>query len=204
MARKEYKRIGGRGARRRQFFTRNTLWIGGDHLLQVENTGYTEEYKRFYFRDIQGIIVQKDNRFLHWSLVLGGLLAVCIAFIIGINEETGKIIFGWAAVPLFVALLVNLIKGPSCYTRIKTAVQEEEVPAFRRVWKTQKALANIRELISTAQGSMSADEIRACLSSGQVLGTTPSIGAPTSAAPPMVVSPASVPQPLPTAPPPEG
>jgi hypothetical protein len=68
MARKEYKRIGGRGARRRQFFTRNTLWLGADHLLQVEHTGYTEEYKRFYFRDIQGITVQKDNRFLYWWL----------------------------------------------------------------------------------------------------------------------------------------
>ena len=63
MARKEYKRIGGRGSRRRQFFTRNTLWLGADHLLQGEHTGYTEEYKRFYFRDIQGITVKRITAF---------------------------------------------------------------------------------------------------------------------------------------------
>jgi hypothetical protein len=163
---KEYKRIGGKGARRRQFFTRNTLWLGADHLLQVEHTGYTEEYKRFYFRDIQSIIVQKDNRFLIWSLVLGGLLATCLTFVIQFDEQGAKIFFGCVAAPLFLALVINLIKGPSCYTRIKTAVQEEEVPAFRRVWKTQKAMAQVREMISAAQGTMSADEIRARLSGG--------------------------------------
>jgi hypothetical protein len=199
---KEYKRIGGRGARRRQFFTKNTLWLGADHLLQVEHTGYTEEYKRFYFRDIQSIIVQKDNRFLIWSLVLGGLLATCIALIIWIDDQIGKIVFGWVAAPLFLALVINLIKGPSCYTRIKTAVQEEEVPAFRRVRKTQKALARVRELISAAQGTMSGDEIRARLSNSQTSEATSSIGAtPASAASPLVVSPGFAPPPSPTAPP---
>src|SRR5688572_11765967 len=133
---KEYKRIGGRGARRRQFFTRNTLWLGSDHLLQVENTGYTEEYKRFFFRDIQGITVQKDNRFLIWSVVFGGLLAGALALVISVDDEVAKYIFGCFGALFLLLLLVNLVKGPSCYTRIKTAVQEEEVPALRRVWKT--------------------------------------------------------------------
>jgi hypothetical protein len=201
---KEYKRIGGKGARRRQFFTRNTLWLGADHLLQVEHTGYTEEYKRFYFRDIQSIIVQKDNRFLIWSLVLGGLLATCLTFVIQFDEQGAKIFFGCVAAPLFLALVINLIKGPSCYTRIKTAVQEEEVPAFRRVWKTQKAMAQVREMISAAQGTMSADEIRARLGGSQASGTTTSMEATRSAAPQSVVSPGFAPPPAPTAPPSPG
>ena len=201
MARKEYKRIGGRGARRRQFFTWNTLWLGGDHLLQVENTGYTEEYKRFYFRDIQSITVQKDNRFLYWSLFFGGLMAASVALIVSIDDEVGKYFFGFAAALFFLLLLINLIKGPSCYTRIKTAVQEEEVPAFRRVWKTQKAWVKVRELILAAQGTMSSDEIRARLSEGQIRGATP----PVESTPPVPASPAVstslVPPPIPTVPP---
>src|SRR5688572_4806490 len=203
MARKDYKRIGGRGTRRRQFFTRNTLWLGADHLLQVEHTGYTEEYKRFYFRDIQGITVQKDNRFLYWSVALGGLLAGCIALFISRNDEVAKYFFASFGALFFLLLMVNLFKGPSCYTRIKTAVQEEEVPAFRRVWKTQKALATIRELISAAQGTMNPDEIRARLGNGRILPKAASTG-PTPAAPPLVVTPASAPPPFPTAAPPEG
>src|SRR5687768_16639659 len=131
MAHKDYKRIGGRGTRRRQFFTRNTLWVGSDHLLQVEHTGYTEEYKRFYFRDIQAITVQKDNRFLYWSVALGGLLAGCIALVISVDDEAGKYFIGsFGALSgkyfigsfgalFFLLLLVNLFKGPSCYARIK-------------------------------------------------------------------------------------
>ena len=199
MARKDYKRIGGRGARRRQFFTWNTLWLGSDHLLQVENTGYTEEYKRFYFRDIQSIIVQKDNRFLYWSLFFGGLLTLCVSLMIWIDDEVGKYFFGFSAALFFLLLLINLIKGPSCFTRIRTAVQEEEVPAFRRVWKTQKALGKVRELISAAQGTMSADEIRSRLGGGQFQ-STPATSASAAALP--SARPNSSPPPLTTQPPP--
>ena len=202
MAHKDYQRIGGRGTRRRQFFTRNTLWLGADHLLQVEHTGYTEEYKRFYFRDIQAITVQKDNRFLYWSVALGGLLAGCIALVISVDDEAGKYFSGSFGALFFLLLLVNLFKGPSCYARIKTAVQEEEVPAFRRVWKTQKELVKVRELIASAQGTMSADEIRARLSNGQAFPATSSSTAAV-AAPPVVVPSAPAPPQLPAEAPPE-
>src|SRR5882724_2221817 len=41
----------------------SSLWLGPDHLLVVEIAGITEKYRRFYFRDIQAVIVEpRDGR----------------------------------------------------------------------------------------------------------------------------------------------
>jgi hypothetical protein len=188
MAKREYKRIGGRGARKGQIFTRNTLWVGADHLLQVENTGYTEEYKRFYFRDIQSITITRDKRALVWSIFFGVMIAIGGA-LLWTAEDNGARLFSICFISLFaVPLLINLIKGPSCFSVIKTAVQEEQVPAFRRIKSTEKALARIRESIAAAQGSMSAEEIR-----GRIAGvsTNVSTAGGSEAVPPRLFSPAS-------------
>ena len=38
------------------------FWPGKDHLLCVDTSGYTETYQRFYFRDIQTVILMASNR----------------------------------------------------------------------------------------------------------------------------------------------
>ncbi len=62
---KDYTRLPGRGLRYGGFrlFSRAicTLWMGADHLLLVDRTGYTESYKRFYFADIQAIVVRRTS-----------------------------------------------------------------------------------------------------------------------------------------------
>ena len=88
----QYQRLPGGGmARKGSSFiaaTRTTcrLWLGDDHLLQVESMGgYSETYKRFYFRDIQAIIVQRTRTWVVWNIVLGffagGLLILLLATI---------------------------------------------------------------------------------------------------------------------------
>ena len=68
MAEKEYKKLAGSG---RSFISVNTVWMGRDHLLAVETVGYTEHYRRFYFKDIQAFLVQRNrHRMLAtWSSV---------------------------------------------------------------------------------------------------------------------------------------
>jgi hypothetical protein len=60
MARKprEYRRLAGR---RNLGWTRNTLWIGPDHLLKITVRSYEEQYKRFYFKDIQALSVLRTD-----------------------------------------------------------------------------------------------------------------------------------------------
>src|ERR1035438_5773729 len=40
-----------------------SLWMGSDHILLVKSAWFREEYKRFYLRDIQAIVVAPGSRF---------------------------------------------------------------------------------------------------------------------------------------------
>ena len=129
---------------------RASLFTGGDHLLLCDyRTGFTERYKRFYFKDIQAIIIQKTQ---HWlaGMAIWGSLAIgflVIALASGWNAFL-KITEGICL--LFV--LRHLIRGPSCRTRIQTAVQTDVLPMFKRVRKTNRVLSRILPLIEQAQG----------------------------------------------------
>src|SRR5690348_13741725 len=56
--------------------TRASLWIARDHLLNVDSTRLTEEYKRFYFHDIQSITLQRTTRRRNLNIGLTLLLGV--------------------------------------------------------------------------------------------------------------------------------
>ena len=52
----------------------HTLWQGPDHLLQIYSRMGVEDYKRFYFNDIQAIITRKTIAGKIQNIVLGLLL----------------------------------------------------------------------------------------------------------------------------------
>src|SRR6185503_15449364 len=65
-AEKIYRRLPGRGM---AVLQHARVYQGPDHLLQVVSTGYSEIYKRFYFRDIQAISIHKT----HWGKIWNGI-----------------------------------------------------------------------------------------------------------------------------------
>ena len=58
--RERYRKLPGR---RRGFIFGSSVWMGSDHLLLVKSARFREEYKRFYFRDIQAIVTANAPRF---------------------------------------------------------------------------------------------------------------------------------------------
>ena len=171
MAVKEYKKIGGRGYRYEGFFswvaTWCTLWLGEDHLLQIQHTGFSEEYRRFYFKDIQAIIMRKTKRALVWTISLSIFVAFGVGFELDVIDPAARIFWGcWIAL-FALLLLVNLAKGPTCICHIQTAVQTEQVPSLKRVKKSRKIITRIRDMIMTVQGALPAEEARARLLSGE-------------------------------------
>ena len=148
--------------------TRSSLWLGDDHLLLVASTGYSETYKRFFFRDIQAFTVCKTKTRLVWNWILGILLTVS-ALIVGAiaydsGETTGALVAAGVEVVIFgIPLLLNNLFGPSCACQIRTAVQTEDLPSLCRVRKTQKIMNRIRPLIIAAQGQLTGDEVSARL-----------------------------------------
>lgn len=132
--------------------TMSQLALGADHLLHVISTGYTETYRRFYLRDIQGILVVHTARRAIWTAVLcsAALFAILIILANGGGMMPIGIVFG-----VTVALLAwNLLRGGGCRLVIMTAVQQESVAAVTRLPKAKRVLAELRPLIEAAQADL--------------------------------------------------
>ena len=145
--------------------SRISLWLGNDHLLLVESNGFTETYKRFYFRDIQAITVQETTRRTVWNAVLAVPLAICLIGILVSSLPAANVaaMVTWSifAVILAVPFTVNNIRGTACACQLRTAVQTEDLGSVSRVRQAQKVLEKIRPLIAGAQGQLTAAEVSA-------------------------------------------
>lgn len=165
-----YKKLPGYGSRESSLFARGStvrLWLGQDHLLSVEMEGYKEIYKRFYFKDIQGITVRKNSNGRVMNFFLGapfGLFAL-VAFFSDDSVATG--VFGFFAFLFFIALTVNIFRGPTCQAMLFTAVQSEPLVSLHRLKNANKVIALLQPLIQSAQGELKAEELSASANPGQ-------------------------------------
>ncbi|MBX7258039.1 MAG: hypothetical protein K1Y02_16885, partial [Candidatus Hydrogenedentes bacterium] len=139
------------------------LYAGPDHLLLLSTSMFAESYKRFYYGDIQAITVRKTSTGAVWNAVLSIGLALLAGFIpvaLNLGTEGWLALSGIAIVFAVFALLLlvtNLILGPTCECSILTAVHEERVVALGRLWQARKAIASLRPIIDTVQGTVTAE-----------------------------------------------
>ena len=165
MANPEYTRLTfGRRSRKNGFFAmpgmRSSLWMGSDHILLVRTSLGTEEYRRFYFKDIQALIVQYTRRQIYLNVTFIALALLVLA-IIGFSWNGGVfsvVILGIAFVLFSIPILVNSLLGPCCEVQIRTAVQIEDLPSLSRISRAERVLGRIRPRIQAAQGSLTAEE----------------------------------------------
>ncbi len=157
MAEREYRRL----TRARARFTgRTSLWLGKDHLLCIDSNGYTESYKRFYFRDIQAIMVRKTDRWKYYSLVLGVLTGLFALFaLLGRSEVVALAVLGTIAGLFALALVLTLAGGTTCVCHLRTAVHTEELHSLDRFRKARRTLERLRPVISAAQGGIATTEV---------------------------------------------
>jgi hypothetical protein len=130
------------------FFT-DSLWQGPDHLLHVEAGFMSERYKRFYFKDVQAVVLRRKSTHHIWSLIWGiGLVLFGLALVSRAIPFAAGIIF---ASMFILLLIVNLALGPSCEVRLQTAVQVQKLSALRRVPQAQKVMNRIRDEVLKVQ-----------------------------------------------------
>jgi len=178
---KEYKRLPGRGLRRTGGVvavsaTRSSLWLGRDHLLSMDAMWFVEDYKRFYYRDIQTFLIRKTARGKAINLVFGIFATSTL-----LPAVLGGAFWGWGpdgwyvcgGIALFFLLFVgiNALMGPTCICYLQTAVQREELPSIRRLRAARKIVNRLRPLIEAAQGTLSPEEMR--IQSAQVFQNIP-------------------------------
>ena len=138
-----YRKIPGLGTGRGglQVAARSRLYTAADHLLVLQSTGYTEEYKRIFFRDIRCIDVHKTTM-QQWSGVISGVLTLLIFLLYFINVPGGLVaVFCF---PFVIWFTVNLRRGPTCECYISTHVQTLKLPTPRREKKVATLIAFLR------------------------------------------------------------
>jgi hypothetical protein len=140
--------------------------VGPDHLLSVTRIWMNEDYKRFYFRDIQAITLDKNNSAPLRNWILGTFAFISFALFGVIGTHSAR---PWSPAPFIagaiiggvfmVLLLVNLLRGPTCNCKLRTAVQIEELPSLGRIRVAGKAIAILKPLIEAVQGEISPQDI---------------------------------------------
>lgn len=134
---------------------RPSVWLASDHVLVVHETLTGERYRRFFFRDIKAITVRATSRRarLGWVLVGLGLVNLLPLLALAADDSRARS-FAWfslGAVACGILALVNLVRGPTCETRLVTAVQDEVVLSLGRRTAARRVVALLQPRILAAQ-----------------------------------------------------
>jgi len=162
-AEETYRRLPGR---RRGLISGASLWLGSDHILLVKSAWFREEYKRFYLRDIQAIVVAPGARFY----VSAPMLAFAVAWLFSasfLSFWPQSVVVGWliASVVWIAAWLAVSLAG-GCRCRLYTAVSRDELPSLFRTWTARSFLRQIEPRIEEVQGRVDPSWAEAEKSSG--------------------------------------
>ncbi len=142
------------------------VWLGDDHVLLVRSRIFFENYRRFFFNDIQGVIVRRTDIGKIWNGIWALFVLIFTLFSLAF-ESVGMIVMLSIAAPFVIALIVNIALGPTCTFHIRTAVQTERIPAVSRISAANKFIARIEPFIAATQGAPPGEELMAELAATQ-------------------------------------
>ncbi len=151
-AKMKYKRLPGG---RRGFFRQASLWLGDDHLLAVTGWRFTEDYKRYYYRDIQALVLARAPRWavtLPWFFVASSLATVALVAQAGAIDWLPEVCWYLIMAVVLAWLYVSLRASVRC--SIQTAVSREELPSLLRFWSGQRTMRILGDRIAQEQGRL--------------------------------------------------
>lgn len=131
-----------------------SLWLGADHVLVVDSFRFSEEYRRFYFRDVQAIVLRKCVRFVVPAWWLLGFLSAGIAALIGLAGKHWLTTAGNTVMVGMALYLGGMSVFGSCRVHIKTAVSWAALPSLYRMGPARRAVAILTDKIAALQGAM--------------------------------------------------
>ena len=139
----------------------SSLWLGPDHLLKIDRSASRESYKRFYYRDIQAIVVEESSR--RFTLTVFDIPVIGLIFLLTMvlssSAISGLPTALLLASPVIVGLVVNLALGRSSQARLVTAVGTEHLPSLSRLQRAAEALQQIGDEVTKVQGDVSTAQL---------------------------------------------
>ncbi len=144
--------------------TRHSLWLAGDHLLSVINENYCENYKRFYLKDIQALLIHRTSAGMLLNIVFACGAALFLALFGSAMLDNwslvAKLIHASIAVLFIIALLSNWLRGPTCACYVKTAVQTDCLYAIHRFRSGMRIIMSLKNSIEQIQGVIAVQELQ--------------------------------------------
>ena len=130
--------------------TGGTKWyLSDDCLLAAKVVMYAVEYRRFYLRDLESVVVWPSRLWLFRLIVPGVLLGALGASLWKwVNSTAGAIFCGLALA--WVTLEVAL--GPTANSRIRTTGATVDLPLVKRTRRAPKVLAKIDAAVRATRG----------------------------------------------------
>ena len=162
----------------------SSLWLGEDHLVYVRGSGlltpFSEEYKRYRYRDIQAVSIAKTSRvvgivfFILGFISCAGLMAL-VLWQIGDEGVTAlKSVFlsvlSFGALAFAAGLVSHLILGPTCVCDIQTSLSRDRLRPLSRYLRAQQVVDRLSELVRDSQEELVGNRGRSGSFSGAPLG----------------------------------
>src|SRR5512138_662574 len=139
MAQHQYQRLTGTKSQHGVVTSgRSSLWLGEDHLLRIDSTGYTETYRRFFLRDIQAVTIRKTIGMQVRILVHGVIALFWMMIGLSVTDPIWKGVWFGVAGLFILLLIINVLRGSCCAFHIRTAVQVEPIPSITRIRKAHQ------------------------------------------------------------------
>jgi hypothetical protein len=145
--------------------TGGTKWyLSEDCLLAAKRVMYAVEYRRFYLRDLESIVVWPKRLWLLRPIIPGVLLGVIGVWSVWLRHwEIGALLWRWTDFTtgaIFAGtglawVLLELALGPTAKTRIRTTGVTVNLPLVRRTRRARKLLAKIDAAVRAARGTVS-------------------------------------------------
>jgi hypothetical protein len=133
--------------------TGGTKWyLSEDCLLAAKRVMYAVEYRRFYLRDLESIVVWPNYLWPLRPIIPGALFGGLGILLWYTADHTTGVIFG--GIGLAWALL-EVALGPTASARIRTTGTTVDLPLVKRARRARKLLAKIDAAAREARGEVS-------------------------------------------------
>ncbi len=169
----EYRRLPGRSG----LLIRHSLWMKSDHLLRVRANPFSQQYRRYYFADIQALVLTElhGTAAFYWYAA-----AVSLGVLSGLLVNNSHPIWG-ALSGIFAALAFYLgWRVPNCVCYLKTSVSTDKLPSMRHLSAARAAVPMVILEIEKAQGTLTRETLDAHQVPGSTGVTFPNVALPTS------------------------
>jgi len=130
---------------------RKRLWLGPDHILLVSSNVLSEEYRRFYFADIEALVVAEvESPARFYGAVLSVIAVVLTLGLAVADHAITAVLCGLIGI----GLAVFTFTRPLVRCCLKTRVSREFLPSLKRLETARRVMAMLRAEIENVQGAL--------------------------------------------------